>query len=56
MDELQSDDLYIPEVLLNLPANDGSNEQKLEDKEDVLKSFMKSIESWSEFCLVEEGN
>ncbi len=57
MDELQSDDLYVPEVLLNLLANTGTDEQNLEDLEDtegVMNRFMKNVENWSEVCLVDE--
>jgi hypothetical protein len=53
MDELQSDDLYIPAFLLNLPSDCGLDEQHLEHNEDQTKKFMKNIESWSEFSLVE---
>ena len=54
MDELQSDDFYVPDFLLNLPSNAGSDVHNLEETDDVTKSFMKNIESWSEFSLIEE--
>jgi hypothetical protein len=53
MDELQSDDLYIPAFLLNLPSDFGLDEQHLEHSEDHTENFMKNIENWSEFSLVE---
>jgi hypothetical protein len=54
MDELQSDDLYIPALLLNLPSNAGIVEQNLENAEAFMKSFMKNVENWSECFLVDE--
>jgi hypothetical protein len=54
MDELQSDDFYVPDFLLNLPYNAEPDVHNLEDTEDAMKSFMKNIESWSEFSLIEE--
>ena len=54
MDELQSDDYYVPDFLLNLPSNAGADEHNKEEAEDVTKSFMKNIERWSEFSMVDE--
>ncbi len=55
MDELQSDDLYIPAFLLSLPSDFGIDEQNAENTEDYAENFMKNIENWSEFSLVEES-
>jgi hypothetical protein len=53
MDELQSDDLYIPAFLLNLPSDFEIDEKSLGNTENFTESFMKNIENWSECCLDE---
>jgi hypothetical protein len=55
MEELQSDDLYIPAFLLNSPPDSETDTHNSVELEDITKSFMKNIASWSECCLMDES-
>jgi len=57
MQELQSDDFYIPAFLLKLPkesATDWSNKKGLTRYENSNEDFLKDIQGWTEYLPLDE--
>lgn len=49
MQELQSDDFFVPELLLKLPRKSETDRRKAQTED-----FLKGVKGWTEYFLVDE--